>query len=329
MSQVTLTQINNGDTPDASILMANLNALKNRINLGMESDNLASGSVNGSHINLGAYIFKESKGADVASAGSMTLGNDGNFFDITGTTTITSITAKTAGTCVKLQFDGILTVTDGSNLKLNGDFITAAESTLTLVSDGTNWYEISRSPVLPAVGTSGNVLTSNGTVWASATPDLRLVQSGTPSAVSSFTISSLVAGSRYRLALLMTQNTSDGYYHFRFNSDTGANYYYGGVGPANGVGPSGQTFIALSNYNGTPLPVIATYKWFGTYDFMFDPASNNNIWTVGTGIFKLNASFQYPVIIGGYYTGSTTVSTMTVTTSAGTMTGAWYLYKLA
>lgn len=86
------------------------------------------------------------KGADVASASAVTLGNDGNVFDITGTTTITSITAKPAGTVVWLQFDGILTVTDGSNLKLNGNFVTAAEAVLCLMSDGTNWYEVSRQP---------------------------------------------------------------------------------------------------------------------------------------------------------------------------------------
>jgi microcystin-dependent protein len=86
------------------------------------------------------------KGADVASASTVNLGNDGNFFNITGTTTITSITAKSAGTVVWLRFTGVLTVTNGSNLKLNGNFVTAADSILQLVSDGTNWYEVSRQP---------------------------------------------------------------------------------------------------------------------------------------------------------------------------------------
>ncbi len=87
------------------------------------------------------------KGVDVASASTTTLGNDGNVFDITGTTQINTITAKPAGECVFLQFDGILTVKDGTgNLKLNGDFQTAAESTLTLCSDGTNWNEFARQP---------------------------------------------------------------------------------------------------------------------------------------------------------------------------------------
>ena len=109
------------------------------------------------------------KGADIASATTTTLGNDGNFFDITGTTTITSVTAKPAGFVVFLQFDGVLTFTDGSNLKLNGNFKTAAESTITLVSDGTNWFEIARQPAI-AVGTSVQVInTQTGAVATGTT----------------------------------------------------------------------------------------------------------------------------------------------------------------
>ena len=52
-----------------------------------------------------------SKGSDVASAGALTLGTDGNFFDITGTTAITSIGTLGIGSLVRLQFDGALTLT--------------------------------------------------------------------------------------------------------------------------------------------------------------------------------------------------------------------------
>lgn len=52
-----------------------------------------------------------SKGADIASAGALTLGTDGNSFDVTGTTTITSISSLGAGASVLLQFDGSLTLT--------------------------------------------------------------------------------------------------------------------------------------------------------------------------------------------------------------------------
>jgi len=51
------------------------------------------------------------KGADVASANALTLGADGNYFDITGTTAITSIGTLGVGRIVKLHFDGALTLT--------------------------------------------------------------------------------------------------------------------------------------------------------------------------------------------------------------------------
>ncbi len=56
-----------------------------------------------------------SKGADVASAAALPILTDGNYFDVTGTTTITSInTAGGNGTIapvIKLHFDGALTLT--------------------------------------------------------------------------------------------------------------------------------------------------------------------------------------------------------------------------
>lgn len=62
-----------------------------------------------------------SKGADVMSATELTLGNDGNYFDITGTTEIQSIATKRAGTHVLLQFDDVLQLTHHAlNLKLPG-----------------------------------------------------------------------------------------------------------------------------------------------------------------------------------------------------------------
>jgi len=86
------------------------------------------------------------KGADVASiANGMTLGADGNYYDITGTTNLDSIAIQAVAKRIALQFDGILTMTDGGNLKLHGNFVTAAEATIILQSDGTDWYELSRA----------------------------------------------------------------------------------------------------------------------------------------------------------------------------------------
>lgn len=73
--------------------------------------------------------IKEAKGADIASATALTLGSDGNFFDVTGTTAITSINTVGVGTRVTLQFDAALTLTHhATDLILPGgaDITTAA-----------------------------------------------------------------------------------------------------------------------------------------------------------------------------------------------------------
>lgn len=86
-----------------------------------------------------------SKGTDVASTATITA--TGNLFHVTGTTNITSVSGSgiAAGTRITIIFDGVLTFTDGSNLKLAGNFVTTADDTITLAYDGTNWYEICRS----------------------------------------------------------------------------------------------------------------------------------------------------------------------------------------
>jgi hypothetical protein len=81
----------------------------------------------------------------VASAATITLPDKGDFISITGTTNITSVTASWTGRVVTLKFAGALTFTDGSNLLLAGNLTTANNTTITLICDGTNWLEMSRS----------------------------------------------------------------------------------------------------------------------------------------------------------------------------------------
>lgn len=84
-------------------------------------------------------------GSNVTSAATISV--TGKIFHVTGTTTITSVSGSgiQSGTQITIIFDGILTFTDGSNLKLAGNFVTSADDTITLSYDGTNWYELSRS----------------------------------------------------------------------------------------------------------------------------------------------------------------------------------------
>lgn len=87
------------------------------------------------------------KAANTASAATLTL-PAGNVLHITGTTNIDTLNtcdAANAGRQVTLIFDGVLTVGDANNLKLAGAFVTTADDTLTVVCEGTNWYEVARS----------------------------------------------------------------------------------------------------------------------------------------------------------------------------------------
>jgi hypothetical protein len=84
-------------------------------------------------------------GTNLASAATLVLPATGRYFQVTGTTNITAITPLTAGRLVVLRFAGILTVSDAGTIKLSAAFVTSADDTLTLICDGTNWYEIARA----------------------------------------------------------------------------------------------------------------------------------------------------------------------------------------
>lgn len=81
----------------------------------------------------------------VASQATLTLDAYSDLFVVTGTTAITSITASWPGRIVTLRFADSLTLTDGLNLSLAGNFVTTTDDTITLRCDGINWHEIGRS----------------------------------------------------------------------------------------------------------------------------------------------------------------------------------------
>jgi len=62
-------------------------------------------------ITMSASMDKWAKGADVASATALPLITDGNYFDVTGTVTVTSFNSVGVGTIIGLHFDGALILT--------------------------------------------------------------------------------------------------------------------------------------------------------------------------------------------------------------------------
>lgn len=113
-------------------------------------------SIGGNATFLGATRFELTKGANVASTGNLTLGTDGNVFHITGTTQINAITTADwqAGSELILIFDASLTVKNntaggaGTAVMLlagGADFSATSNDVLTLIWDGTSFFEKCRS----------------------------------------------------------------------------------------------------------------------------------------------------------------------------------------
>lgn len=90
-------------------------------------------------INLNKYF-----GGIVPSSPSITLPAEGMLFKISGNTNILSVSIKPAGQFIGLIFGGHLTVFNGGNLQLTGNFVVSPECSLTLLSDGINWKETYR-----------------------------------------------------------------------------------------------------------------------------------------------------------------------------------------
>lgn len=96
------------------------------------------------------------KGTDIASAGTITPPADGDRFNVTGTTGITTINAggRGYGARIRLYFEGVVTVTHSSGLVLQGavNFTSAAGDMLTLEYTSAGWAEIGRSTAAAPAG---------------------------------------------------------------------------------------------------------------------------------------------------------------------------------
>jgi len=102
------------------------------------------------NIESGVRSYNIGSGDILASAATLDIPLGGSFFVVTGTTNIDTITPTFRGHSIKLQFSSTgSTLTDSTtgaaNLALATDFVASSADVLSLVCDGANWYEVSRS----------------------------------------------------------------------------------------------------------------------------------------------------------------------------------------
>lgn len=84
--------------------------------------------------------------AGVPASAILALPDYSDLITITaGEALINAINASYAGRRVTLVFTVAVMVADGNNLRLNTPLSAAADTTLSLVCDGTTWFETGRS----------------------------------------------------------------------------------------------------------------------------------------------------------------------------------------
>lgn len=138
---------NSGNDENYLIVRGDAAVSKSRGFKHQHSDDGDGGSV------LDPVLLKLKKGADIASAAALAPGNDGNYFDVTGAITVTSINTVGVGTVRRFHFDEALTITHHStNLVLPGgeNITTVAGDEFAFVEyAASDWRMISASNFIP------------------------------------------------------------------------------------------------------------------------------------------------------------------------------------
>ena len=157
-------------------------------------------------------------GADVASAAALPVLDDGNYFDVTGTTTITSIDTQGVGTVIRLHFDGILTLTHhATNLILPSaaNIVTAVGDELTFVEYATgNWRCVAYA-------------LASGKAVVETAGDFEFVSTAAITAATTLSTLGLVAGYDYSFTLEAFSITDDAQELWMLFSDDGSTWEAG------------------------------------------------------------------------------------------------------
>lgn len=198
-----------------------------------------------------------------------------------------------------------------------------------LDSDTVDGFQVS-----PAISVSPNTLVPVGTdgkLPSSVIPansGWTLVSSQSVTAVSSVTFSGLAADTTYMITWTLVQNTSVGQGTFRFNSDSGANYKFCMLGTRSDSGAVSSSVnggASSINYSAIASTAIGEPESV-TIIFRTKPGDG----TVVSGHTSYSHfGSVYDSGCGGFrYDGASTLSSWTLTPSAGTYTGFIALLKI-
>jgi len=171
------------------------------------------------HVIADAYADKHTrtqvwaKGADIASATTLVLGTDGNFFDVTGSTGPIGAITVAAGTFFCLQFDSTPTLTHSATLDLPGEAnIVAAAGDRAIC-----WAQAANDVQVLSFTRAGQSAETVG-VW-------QHVSTTALTAIANIDTADFVAGYDYNLELENFAPTDDAEgLWMRISDDSGASY---------------------------------------------------------------------------------------------------------
>ena len=138
--------------------MTNVDTVKTFMQTGITTDLSGDSSPQlGGFLDANGNYMQTEKGGDIASASPTVIDTDGDYFDVTGTTSFAAFTVA-ADRQFTLQFDGVLTMTHhATNIDLPGEanITTAVGDVATFQSTGSNTVQCinySRASGEPIVG---------------------------------------------------------------------------------------------------------------------------------------------------------------------------------
>lgn len=229
-----------------------------------------------------------------------------------------------------------------TQMKTNAD-AAIAKSLLTTTGD-TIYASGASTPARLGIGTTGQVLTVSGGLPAWATPtaagtNWSLVNAGGTAltGATTITVSGISGADKLMVVVAGASSVNTGsYFSLRINSDSGTNYnQFGLENTASGTYSSGV--FAVSNVtSGTSLAFgraetgSANAIISGYCQITGGNASGSKMFNIAVGGSNPSTNSQMQNATGGYWTGSATISSISIISSTGNFdAGTIYIYKSA
>jgi len=260
-------------------------------------------------------------GGDIASASPLVIDTDGNYFDVTGTTSFAAMTVE-AGNFFMLQFDGALTITHGSGIELPGaaNLTTAAGDRLICYATAANTVEVMNVATEAAAGGGAWSVLSSGSFSASSGLEITGITKTTKIAI---TVTKDFDGS-----WLMMQTSSNGGSSF----DSGSSNYdfhcmFTGAGSSTVSHQTGQnqTMMLLNTGIGNAAGEILKGEFI-----LIDPQDSYFTHVYGMMAYNDTSGFSNQNHFNGQRKAAAAVNAVKIyaTAGSGTITGTYVIYEL-